>query len=488
MRFVLLSYKTTVTLLILLPCAAAAAVTPNDEPLRLVPADALLTWHATAWPGLSDSDSARQQSSLETLLELGATVLGRPVNSRTAITLRAAELLGVAARYPHALSLLDAEARPSETDANAPRVHRLRAVLVVHCDDDAAPLLRVIQKTINEQTDAQAATLRQRKSGPWRYQELHDSRLPDWAIIAWGRIGPFFVLTVGPDVWPAVAAIARDEAGALARSSWLRDARRRALSAFSKAPSAPPFCEITLAAEATRRRLDPFVHGRASTFFEAWDAEGLERAYWSLGFQDRALYCAACYDIKGQELVRVYAEPAWQRGSHAEVIPPTGGFAVFRLPVERFLPRFIRGLLATQGDDTQANLERIWREIIKERELAPERDILARLGSHVVMHHHPPHPLGIPLACTVLIEIRDDPPAVRAAVDALSDAWRQVLNRALIEASSPPPFLLQRDGDGLWYIRFGPLAGPAWTVHDGYLMLSWSPRALREAIREHPGG
>ena len=45
----------------------------------------------------------------------------------------------------------------------------------------------------------------------------------------------------------------------------------------------------------------------------------------------------------------------------------------------------------------------------------------------------------------------------------------------------------------MWYLRFGldgpdwlGLAGPAWTVTDRFIILSWSPLALREYLAKVP--
>ena len=63
------------------------------------------------------------------------------------------------------------------------------------------------------------------------------------------------------------------------------------------------------------------------------------------------------------------------------------------------------------------------------------------------------------------------------------------LEDAAARSGQPPPLRLEHDSDGVWYLRFGlpgpewmGLAGPAWTVTPRYLVLSWSPMALREYL------
>jgi hypothetical protein len=124
-----------------------------------------------------------------------------------------------------------------------------------------------------------------------------------------------------------------------------------------------------------------------------------------------------------------------------------------------------------------------------------------------VLHNDPPHPLQIPLAVTLLFEIKDEPATVRQTLDGLCRAWQKILETgwndkkaesksAAGQSASRPVkrpgqsgVSLVREDDGLWYIRFGTggpawlgLAGPAWTVTDRFIVASWSPMALREYL------
>jgi hypothetical protein len=48
--------------------------------------------------------------------------------------------------------------------------------------------------------------------------------------------------------------------------------------------------------------------------------------------------------------------------------------------------------------------------------------------------------------------------------------------------SDTPSITLHREDDGLWYMQYGPIAGPAWVVTERFIVTSWSPRALREYL------
>jgi hypothetical protein len=480
------------------------ALAPAREPLDLVPADSLLCWYARPLPVPARELEQGEPSTLQTLLELGTRIAGQSLDRGTQLGVRMAEMAGLLTRYPHALVLIDARAKPAQTDLEARRVDRLRFALVVQVagrrpgrdtpaapepDRSAEPFLRIIQKAVNEQTDSGAATLSSHRAEQWSYQELRDQRLPDWAVIAWGEIDGHFVLTIGADVWPVIAAVAAGHEQSLTQDPWYAAARGKSRRTA--------LIEIFVAAEAIQRRLDPFVDGRASEFFQAWEAGPLEQAHWALGFEGRALYCLAHFRMarrttgpaEDTTVQRLYAEPNNRDRRLLAMIPAEARYAICELPVGPFLTRFFRGLLAIQGDKARANIERIWAQIQAEHGFDTQRDLLDHLGNHVILHTDPPHPLHLPLALTTLIEIRDQPEAVRRTVEALCTAWQTALDRAAAKGGNPPPFTLHRDDDGIWYLRFGlagpewfGLAGPAWTVTPGYIILSWSPVALREYL------
>jgi hypothetical protein len=489
---------------------AAGDPAPPREPLDFVPADSLLCWVGRPFGQEHDAAPhdeaapATQPSTLQLLWELATRIAGPPLERSTQLNVRLTELLGLVVRYPHAVALIDARARPAETDPNAPRVDQLRVCLVVQNDGRLEPFLGIIQKAVDEQTNSGQATLTNTKIGHWVFQELRDQRLPEWAVIAWGQLDGHFVLTIGTGVWPLVAAVVAGEEPALSQEPRFREVR----PPVGDAATAPRL-EIFVAAAKLRERLDPFVAGRASEFFRAWDAADVEWAYWTLGFRQRALYCRAYLRIEGYTATRVYADPDNRDPRLLAAVPTDTPYALCGLPMQRFLPRLVRGLLSTQGEKSRANIARHWTNIQAERGFDAERDILAHLGDHLVVHNVPPHPLRIPLALTALLEIRDEPATVRRAVDSACVGWQAVLSGTGLDGqgsesttSSPhsrtarkpgAPFTLERDDEGLWYLRFGlagsdwlGFAGPAWTVTDRFIILSWSPLALREYLDQVP--
>ena len=272
-----------------------------------------------------------------------------------------------------------------------------------------------------------------------------------------------------------IAAVAANELTGLTKDPWYAVARGERRSSA--------LIEIFVSPEAIEDRLDPFVDGRVAAFFKAWDAEHLNQAYWALGYQQRALFCEAHFLVGDQTHKRIYADPSFRDTRLLQTVPRDAKYAIFDLPVDRFLRRFFLGLVSIQGPKARENIERVWAEMQEKYNFDAQRDILDRLGRHIVLHDEPPHPLRLPIAVTTLIEIRREPAEVRAAVETFCNAWQATLEEAADRSDRPPDFTVNRDKDGVWYLRFGPLAGLAWTVTDRYIITSWSPNALREYLQ-----
>lgn len=449
------------------------------SPLDLVPAEALLCWYGEALPDAPPPGT--DSTTLQALLELGTRYAAGGGDSQARFGLRVAEMFTHMIRHPHALALIDARAVPVAGAPESRRVDRLRAALVVQCGSHMEPFLRIVQKAVNEQTNAGTGTLTAHESHGWRYQELRDARLPEWTVVAWGQIDGFFVLTVGAEVWPLIAATAAGERVSLSRDPWYAAARGRGED--------PALIEIFVGAEGLRERLDDVLEGRASAFFAAWEAESLTRAHWALGFRERALYCHAHFLVGEETRRRVYADARVSNPVLLATVPPEARYAVYEVPIGRLLPQFFSGLVALQGPKERANIERLWAEIQQQHEFNLERDLLPHLGDRIVLHNSPPHPLRFPLATTILIQIRSEPATVQRAVERFCRAWQATIIAATQQSGVRPPLVLQRDTDGVWFVRFQTggadwfgLAGPAWTVTDRYIVASWSPLALRQYL------
>lgn len=474
----------------LLAAAILAATFPvhfahADGPLDLVPDDVLICWKGEPFPDTASTQpgAAGEPSAIATLIDAGTRIAGAPLRARQKFALRLVEAFGAAARKPFALAILDAKARPTD-DGDGKRVDKLQVALIVRTNGRNEPFLKIVQKAVNELTDQGQATLAKREAAKWKFDELTDKRLSE--SIAWGIIGDYFIVSYGPGVWPRIAAIAAGDAAALSRDAWVAEARTDLIQSLRSAgsgaqPIHEPIVEVYLAARAVRERIDPFVDGRASRFFAAMHAEDMDRALWSLGFKGRALYCAAHYRESGQMVRRLYADPDVNDPRVLRLIPADSRYAIYRLHLPSYTPRMFGSYYATRDEKDRDSAERFWQRIQQELGFDGQKDLLDHLGSTIVLHNHPPHPLRLPLAFTCIVDVRDGA-KVRATMEKLLTAWQKHL--ADTEAADEAGWTaLERDDDGVWYLQYGPIAGLAWTMTDHHLVTSWSPAALRDAVR-----
>ena len=454
------------------PATAPAKTRAAANPLELIPADVLLCWRGR--PAEPAGDAPPKANALEVLLAAGSRIFAEQLDAKARLTIDLFGALGHVFRRPFAIALLDARAVPTGKRPGSRRVDDLKVIVVVDVGGEAEPMLKIVQRIVNAHTDAAHATLRIARAAGWRYQELSDKRLPDWSRFAWGRLGRFFVVTVGRDVWPQVAETAAGRRASLLHDGWVRAVRT------SYAPD--PLIEVYVAVQRIRQRLDPFVDGRATAFFKAFGAERIDRSHWVLGFRGRALYCVAHHQIGGKTVRRLYADPDNRLPRLLATVPDSARYAIYHLPMRQFLPRLISGLYATRSPAERALAWRRWQQVQQELGLDAQRDALDFLGDYIVLHNDPPHPLRMPLAFTTLIEIREQPDRVRQTLETLCKAWQQALEKDAREKRIKNPARVYRDEDGIWFVQFGPVAGVAWTFTDRYIVTSWSPQALREYL------
>ncbi len=451
---------------------AAPAPAGATEPLDLIPAENLLCWKGLPFPGAEQKSD--EPSSLRTLLDLAGRFFSDKLDDSQKLSLRILETLGIIGRYPFAITLIDATAKPTHKDGSGAKLDELRIAAVIKTGDKADPFLRIIQKAVNELTDAGAATLKTKQAHKWKYQELTDSRLPSWCTIAWGQIDEHFVITFGQEVWPTIATVAQGEADSVNKIEWVRQVRKQRRD--------EPLIEVLVAAEDIRKRLDPFVDGRATAFFKAWRIDDVKRTHWALGFQGRALYCLANHRKGNVTRRRLYANPYIKDEKLLQTVPEESRYAIYKMPAKTFLPKLISSYYATRNPKDRELAVEIWAKIQADLGIDAQRDALDHLGEHIVAHNYPPHPFHLPLAFTSLIEIREKPQKVRQTLEKLLAAWQEAIDNAADETGKPCPVEIRHDADGVWYIEFPFFNGVAWAFTDRFIVTSWSPIALRDYL------
>ncbi len=153
-------------------------------------------------------------------------------------------------------------------------------------------------------------------------------------------------------------------------------------------------------------------------------------------------------------------------------------------PLREWYVRGREAYLASQHESRREAYREGWLRFEREYGFDFDHDLLAHLGQRIIIHDFPPHPLAVPLLWTYLVETDGDVTAVRRAVDGMMRAWQSGLPKADGETASGGGFVpeIRRTDDGIWYLQLG-LAGPAIGVADHWIVISFSPAAVRENLR-----
>lgn len=446
-------------------------------PLTLIPAESMFVWKGLPLPDTTAESGAAgpgQRSAIDVLFDVLPQLMPETLDTRGRVTLAVLKSFGEVFRRPFALGIIDARAKIGESGGQSRKIDKLRTALVVENPAADTTFVKVIQRIVNEFTDQGQARLEKSTFGAWTYYELHDQRLPEWSHVAWGQIEGFFVLTVGEGVWPLVAKVAEGKAPSIATDEWFAPVRAT--------QKTEPLIEVIVAARRIREVLDPLVNGRATQFFDAWTLGEMEKTHWALGFEGRALYCTNYFLDDGKTKRRLYADASIKDPHYLQTVPAEARYAIYRVPVTKFLPRLIASFYSTRRPDEQKLASERWARIQSELGVNVERDALELLGETIVLHNDPPHPLRLPLAFTSLIEIRAEPERVKATLEKLCSAWQTALEETADETGEPPAATLQRDADGVWSLQFGLFGGLAWTFTDRFIVTSWAPSALRSYV------
>jgi hypothetical protein len=476
-------------IIVLVGSAAARAVPP--ELTEYAPPDALVSIlvdrsdpGAPAAPGDAASGVAVLLASRFRDLGLipgGAGAPGLFVDIATA--------LPAVTGHPWAVTLLDVASTPPSDGGR--HLADLRAGLIVLTRGRNEEIERQIRRALAAYTSAEFSKLTERPlrlsglptaAGPTVY-ELRDSRLPEWAVLSWGAVGDAYVVTVGRDTFDRIVSTKSKPVGT-ARAEWLARARRECRSSAAVVEWIVDFVALRKQLENAAPRE---VFDRA---LAAFGLDDTDLALWTVGAVGREITCYAYAHrrqdagaTEGADRFSVVAGPEIRNPLPKDFIPPEASiFAVFDHRPATLLRRLAAGYLAICREDWREKLRYNWDRLQERTGVQFQRDVLDQLGDRIVVHTWPPHPLGISALCTVELEISGLAAAgrLRRAVDILLGEYGQYLDEGHPAAAGDPfSMRIKRDEDGVWYLQAG-IYGPALTVTDRWLVISFSPQAVRQ--------
>ena len=368
--------------------------------------------------------------------------------------------------HPHAVALFDVRAGKLKDGGH--RLAGVNAALVVHTAGDNAKIEQRIQQLLNTHTNSDESRLATTTSDGRPIFTFRDRRLPDWFVVNWGVVGDYYVVALGEGSFQKIVDVLDERAQSLAADAWFK-------KAFDKVRGPKAFFAITARFDRIEAAADTDLAKKIARVRKAVQLEDVERGVWSVVFDDRA--------VRAQGIVRRGGRSDPQSlttlqigGVAPERLIPADATAYAMLDVapQRFLNGLSEAYLASRSLNARESSRRYWRELQREAEVSIERDIVSRLGRGVVIHNAPPHPLRLPLMWTLWLPIQREPETLHAGIDRLFKAWQhQLANDGMLR--------LRKDADGVWYLFFG-INGPALGMTDRWLVISFSPPAVRQSI------
>ncbi|HRX85639.1 MAG TPA: hypothetical protein P5572_11530 [Phycisphaerae bacterium] len=378
--------------------------------------------------------------------------------------------------FPWAVVLLDVRARSIGADSH--RLAFLSGALIVHTRGDNAAITQEIQSVLERWTSADTARVDALTTNGVRSYRLTDQRLPAWAAVEWGAVGDDYVITVGAGTFRRVVAGMHASRQTAEPDDWslLLPAAEvgRARVAWG------------LRSAALRAALGDVMAGRPEQVLHALGLARSDAVLWSLR-RDRRAFITRMVRRTG-DAVRVtpitQALPANDRWRNRLPEKATA-YAYIPHPLARIVNDAVDAWLALQRPDERVRIAQAFERFQQNAGVNVQSDLLDQLGDSLLIHDYPRHPAGLPLADTILVPIDGDAGRARRALDALLQQCADWVNPDRGGDGGSGHFWeprIERLEDGIWTVRVG-LYGPAVTVADGWLVLSYAPAAVRENLK-----
>jgi hypothetical protein len=446
--------------------SVVASASMPESLLRAVPKDAVLAYFAAS----PNTDGPNTQSSLglatfviERAQEFG---LLSKLNERPRMWADVLASMSELLDYPHAGVLLDISAAPRPDGGH--QLSGLHAALIIRTrtQGGGARIGQRIQHLLSSYTNDENSTLSSHISDGSPVFTLRDRRLPDWVELTWGTHGEDYIVAIGAGSFDRIVQTIADQSLSLADDAWFTNAWKVA---------GGPDASLTalLRFDIARSAADDSLRSKFEHVQENLRLGGVDRGLWTVGRRARAIEAGA--------FLRRGNGDEWQPITRREdadfapgVIPDEATwYAIYDVEPRALVDTVSKTYLASKSPHAQDKNRTFWRKAEERVGLSIDGDILALLRQPIVSHNYPQHALRLPLAWTRLIAVAD-PDALRRNLDRVLEAARE-------ELAKEGPTQLRHDADGVWYLYLG-IAGPALTVADRWLIVSFSPDAVRKNV------
>jgi hypothetical protein len=377
---------------------------------------------------------------------------------------------------PHAAALLDITAKQLSPESY--RLSTLQAGFIIDSTGIEQEIDRRVRDLLATYSDTDSGKIETLHAGPVTYHRFTDSRLDAWAVAEWASVGPYFVAGFGEGAFPrmlaAMQASSSSAGKTLAEDAWFARAHAQCHGPASAIEAYVDVARI-------RTRVGEVVKGRPEEVLRTLNLASAERLLWTLGYDGRALRSevvartAPGADQYAMLTGREVTDPAVT----AAIPPAATRYAAFHFPLGPAVLSARDAYLQSRSDVREEQIRTQWGALQEQYGFDAQTGLLDRLGDYLVMHNYPPHPLSSSLLLTIWLQHHGQREQVAATVDGMMHAWQTLIN---VGPQTRPAFRfapqVNRTDDGIWYLQLG-LVGPAIAVADGWIVISYSPEAVR---------
>ncbi len=430
---------------------------------RLVPADILGAYMVDTPP--ADEAPAKSNSfEIATVLIDQAFALGFLNSLDIAVRgwLDTIASISTVIAHPHAVMLFDLQVERADQDSH--RVSSLRAALVMRTAGGNKPIERRIQHLLGSYTNQQETTLDSVQMEGQTVHRLQDRRLADWLIIYWTQVGDYFMVAIGEESMRQVIAATSSKEGTIWHEATFREGVEALVAQHA-------LITVFLCFDQLETK-SPTLDAKVRKMQAALAMGHCESGVWAAGYSGRSLEIRQWLRRQGDGTSAVIAGAIHLGGEQAAVPEAAHTFAIIGAEPSIWFDRIRAAFLAARSRHNAAASRSFWSVVERDAGLR-FAELFSRLNNPIIVHDYPEHALRLPPAWTIVVPIKSDAAALRQDVDAILSYWQKALEG---EAWG-----LSRSADGLWFMKVG-LEGPALAVTDRYLLISFSPRAVRQNL------
>lgn len=368
--------------------------------------------------------------------------------------------------FPHAVALLDIGARARSDGGH--ELSQLRVALIIQTGADTSTIERRIQHLLNSHTNSATSMLKCEGAEHTSRCLLRDTQLPDWAVIEWGRVDGLFVLTIGIDALDQIRATLGSKTKSLASHPWFDG---RSPTKPSEGEPLRAFVNVVDGCKA----LDSPLRKKVDRSLSALGWSDLQQGMLIVGESGRHTVIRGISRKGGEDRPFTLAGPQFADRLGFGAIPDEATtVAVIQVDAKALVEGVRDAYLAARSSRSGDRSREFWRRVEAESGVSFEADILPQLGQTIVVHDHPRHALGLPIARTLQIQVSGDSIELQKKLDRL-------LGYAQSNAEYLLPMVLNHHSDGIWSADMG-IQGPALGMTNGWIVLGLFPDAVRQNI------